>query len=107
MCLKWKQWRGFADSWCFFHLDVSGGYSTSILNAIRSALQTSIHILFEKSKDSNYVPLSYHEAFYLATLGGAKGWWLKALLTPSIYLTRLIYLEGNVYDMQNKIFLQF
>lgn len=53
--------------------DVSGGYSTSILNAIRSALQTSIHIFFEKGKDSNYVPLSYHEAFYLATLGGAKG----------------------------------
>jgi hypothetical protein len=61
-------------------LDVSGGYSTSILNAIRSALQTSTHILFEKERGSNYVPLSYHEAFYLATLGGAKGRQCEALL---------------------------
>ncbi|KDR23220.1 Guanine deaminase [Zootermopsis nevadensis] len=53
--------------------DVSGGYSTSILNAIRCALQTSIHIFFGKGTDSDYVPLSYHEAFNLATLGGAKG----------------------------------
>jgi hypothetical protein len=57
----------------FLLADVSGGYSTSILNAIRSALHMSIHIFLKKCKDSNYVPLSYHEAFYLATLGGAKG----------------------------------
>ncbi|PNF20937.1 hypothetical protein B7P43_G10556 [Cryptotermes secundus] len=52
--------------------DVSGGYSISILNAIRSALQTSTHIFFKKHQGSGYIPLSYHEAFYLATLGGAK-----------------------------------
>ncbi|XP_069675243.1 guanine deaminase-like [Periplaneta americana] len=48
--------------------DVSGGYSPSILDTIRNTLDVSIHISF---KDENYVPLTYHEAFYLATLGGA------------------------------------
>ncbi|XP_069674540.1 guanine deaminase-like isoform X1 [Periplaneta americana] len=52
--------------------DISGGYSPSVLNAIRAALQTSIHVFFKKGGDNTYVPLTYHEAFYLATLGGAK-----------------------------------
>lgn len=49
--------------------DVSGGFSPSILGAIRNALDVSIHISFGKGED--YVPLTFHEAFYLATLGGA------------------------------------
>jgi hypothetical protein len=51
--------------------DVSGGYSPSILDAVRNALDVSIHISYGKGSD--YVTLSYHEAFYLATLGGARG----------------------------------
>lgn len=51
--------------------DVSGGYSPSILDAVRNTLDVSIHISY--GKGSSYVPLTYHEAFYLATLGGARG----------------------------------
>ncbi|XP_024218988.1 guanine deaminase isoform X2 [Halyomorpha halys] len=49
--------------------DVSGGSNLCILDAMRSALTTSIHLAFTKS---DYKPLTYHEVFYLATLGGAK-----------------------------------
>ncbi|XP_052119981.1 guanine deaminase [Frankliniella occidentalis] len=49
--------------------DVSGGPSPSILDAIRAALDTSIHVSFSKK---NYKPLNYQEVFYLATMGGAK-----------------------------------
>lgn len=50
--------------------DVAGGPSPSILNVIRAAMDVSIHVSFSKK---NYKPLNYQEAFYLATLGGAKG----------------------------------
>lgn len=50
--------------------DVSGGYSPSILDAIRSTIITSKALLFA-SQQKRYEPLSYHEAFYLATMGGA------------------------------------
>ncbi|GFG30153.1 hypothetical protein Cfor_09541 [Coptotermes formosanus] len=49
--------------------DVSGGFSPSVLDAIRNALDVSIHISFGKGED--YAPLTYREVFYLATLGGA------------------------------------
>ena len=55
----------------FSFSDVSGGYSPSILDAIRNALSVSIHVSFGKGDD--YKPLTYQEAFYLATLGGAEG----------------------------------
>lgn len=50
--------------------DVSGGYSPSVLDAIRSTIATSKALLFS-TKQKDYEPLSYHEAFYLATIGGA------------------------------------
>ena len=53
------------------HTDVSGGYSPSILNAQRLAVHTSKIVSFGKGKD--YIPLTYKDAFSLATLGGAKG----------------------------------
>lgn len=49
--------------------DVSGGTSPSIIEAMRSAIATSIHISMGKD---NYSPLTYEDVFYLATLGGAK-----------------------------------
>lgn len=49
--------------------DVSGGYSPSILNCMKSAMNMSRYISFLQG---NYSPLTYHEVFYLATLGGAK-----------------------------------
>nr|CAD7425309.1 unnamed protein product [Timema monikensis] len=48
--------------------DVSGGYSPSIIEAMRSALAVSTHLNFKEGG----TPLTYHEVFHLATIGGAK-----------------------------------
>lgn len=67
--------------------DVSGGYSASMLTAIRDAMSVSHHLDFFKKQNiigsgqianpdaahnANYRPLSYRNALYLATLGGAQ-----------------------------------
>lgn len=67
--------------------DVSGGYSASMLTAIRDALGVSHHLNFFKkqniigsgqianpkaAQNANYSPLNYKNALYLATLGGAQ-----------------------------------
>ncbi|EDW58684.1 guanine deaminase [Drosophila virilis] len=63
--------------------DVAGGNSVSILNAIQRTLDVSKHLEFFKKQhicgtgsakvqDNDYQQLSYKQAFYLATLGGAK-----------------------------------
>lgn len=50
--------------------DVSGGYSPSMLDSIRHCLTTSAAL---KASDENYGDaLTWKEAFYLATLGGAQ-----------------------------------
>jgi len=49
--------------------DVSGGYSASILEAMRHAILTSKCI---KMQDPSYEALTYKDVFYLATLGGAE-----------------------------------
>jgi len=48
--------------------DVSGGYSPSMLDAMRQAIIASKVTHFA---DSSRAPLDYQEAFYLATRGGA------------------------------------
>lgn len=68
--------------------DVSGGSEASILAAMRSALAVSQHLNFMKTqnvlgtgrvepsdegKKQNYIPLTYKQALFLATLGGAQG----------------------------------
>ncbi|GAB6026271.1 hypothetical protein CHUAL_012479 [Chamberlinius hualienensis] len=50
--------------------DVSGGYSPSILDAIRQAIATSAIIAMNKG--GSYKPIDYEEAFFLATLGGSQ-----------------------------------
>lgn len=67
-----------------FALDVSGGPSPCILDAIRAALDTSIHVSFSKK---NHRPLDYQEAFYLATLGGAKG--ITLLFDVSVFRSQI------------------
>ena len=60
--------------------DVAGGYSASMLDAIRQAITASTVSSLRRRdlllKDSNagepLAPLSYKEAFYLATMGGAQ-----------------------------------
>ncbi|KAB0804740.1 hypothetical protein PPYR_01710 [Photinus pyralis] len=49
--------------------DVSAGCSLSIMNAMRYAITASTALSFSKK---GYKPLNYFDAFYLATLGGAK-----------------------------------
>lgn len=73
--------------------DVSGGYSASMLNAIRDAMSVSHNLEFfkkqniigtgqitnpEAEQNANYIPLGYKNALYLATLGGAKALALEA-----------------------------
>ena len=54
------------------HLDIAAGYSPSIFNAMRVAIHAS-KALSLTVNETNYQPLTHHEAFYLATLGGAQG----------------------------------
>ena len=54
-----------------FVTNVSGGYSSSILDAIRKSIEVSKALSF--SKPEGYRPISHHEALYMATLGGAQG----------------------------------
>ncbi|KAG7309277.1 hypothetical protein JYU34_005217 [Plutella xylostella] len=49
--------------------DVSGGDSASILDAMRRAMDVSQHLQLQGQADA---AISWREAFYLATLGGAK-----------------------------------
>ena len=54
------------------HSDISGGYSPSIFNAMRVAIHAS-KALSLTVNETDYRPLTHHEAFYLATMGGAQG----------------------------------
>lgn len=50
--------------------DVAGGYSPSILDAIRRALDTSKALTIQ---DPEHQTLTFEEVFRLATLGGSEG----------------------------------
>ncbi|KAI9802962.1 MAG: hypothetical protein M1825_002194 [Sarcosagium campestre] len=50
--------------------DVSGGYSASMLEAVRQAALVSRHVAYREQDDA--AKLSLEEALYLATRGGAK-----------------------------------
>ena len=56
--------------------DVAGGYSPSVIEGIRQAITASKVLHVQSRDDGNgeqiFEPLSLSEAFYLATLGGAK-----------------------------------
>lgn len=54
--------------------DVSGGFSSSILDAIRHTMQTSnaLHMKAEET-GKEYTTITLDEALYMATLGGAQG----------------------------------
>lgn len=56
-------------SWCS-PTDCSGGHSSSILDAMRRALQVSCTKTIEQP---SYPTLTLAEVFHLATLGGAQG----------------------------------
>ena len=52
-------------------VDVSGGESSSMLVAMRDCIKASNVLSLNKSH--GYTPLTFKEAFYLATLGGCQG----------------------------------
>lgn len=56
---------------CLSSIDVSGGESPSMLVAIRDCIKASNVLSFGKTEE--YKPLSFKEAFFLATLGGSQG----------------------------------
>ena len=64
-----------SSSFSDFHLSscsgMAGGYSPSMLDAIRYAVQTSN--IVQMLNKNGFVPLTFKEAFRLATLGGARG----------------------------------
>jgi len=49
--------------------DVSGGYTTSLLEVMRQTIIAANVVHFN---DSKYAPLSWQEAFFLATVGGSR-----------------------------------
>jgi len=49
--------------------DVSGGYATSMLDVIRQSIIAATSVHFNNAK---YAPLSWQEAFFLATVGGSQ-----------------------------------
>lgn len=51
--------------------DVAGGYSASMLDAVRRALDVSKILSIQ---DPEYNTLTFEEVFRLATLGGSQGW---------------------------------
>jgi len=51
-------------------VDVSGGYTASILEAMRHSILMSKCL---QMQDPDYKPLTYKDVFYLGTLGGAEG----------------------------------
>ena len=92
--------------WCVcVRVDVSGGYSSSILDAMRCALHTSKSVCFQREGETPYVPLSLHEVLYMATVGGASGENETCLLLMYIYAcTHALYMmmsydAGTVYTV--------
>ena len=62
--------------------DVSAGYSTSILNAMRVALHVSLALSLNLTRNlpAGYTALTLAEGFYLATIGGAEGTYVGGVL---------------------------
>jgi len=54
-----------------FISDVSGGYSISMLDAMRCSITVSN--IIASAKDGGYVPFNYQDALRLATISGAEG----------------------------------
>ncbi|EXJ85663.1 guanine deaminase [Capronia coronata CBS 617.96] len=71
--------------------DVSGGYSTSILDAVRNACMVSRHVGYVNGGDSRY-NLGVAEGLWLATVGGAKVVGMEGRLGG--------FEEGMLWDVQ-------
>ncbi|KAH3901529.1 related to Probable guanine deaminase [Saccharomycodes ludwigii] len=52
--------------------DISGGFSSSILNTARQAHLVSRHVAMKQKENKDYYKLNVNECLYIATMGGAK-----------------------------------
>ena len=77
------------------YTDVSGGYSPSILNAIRCAVHTSNTVKLNQQTDNEYKSLDHKDAFRLATLGGAQGNTIHLRGTGSELFQIILYGKGQ------------
>ena len=55
---------------------MSGGYHPSVLSALRMTVSVSKALQFGRKEENN---ISHHEAFFMATLGGAQGMSMNAI----------------------------
>lgn len=56
-------------------LDVAGGYHPSVFDALRMSIIVSKTLTFNRESidAGKYQFISHHDAFYMATIGGAQG----------------------------------
>lgn len=83
--------------------DVAGGHSESMLRAICDAVQVSK--LYWRLIDENYKPLTFKEAFYLATLGGGEFFGKVGSLDKD-YECSFVVLDDSLNKYPNKLSIQ-
>lgn len=62
--------------------DVAGGYSASMLDAVRRTLDSTKFLAIQ---DPEYNSLTFEEVFRLATLGGSQGQTHNSTVTVTVY----------------------
>lgn len=80
--------------------DVAGGHSESMLRAVCDAVQVSK--LYWRLIDENYKPLTFKEAFYLATLGGGEFFGKVGSLDKD-YECSFVVLNDSINKFPNKL----
>ena len=80
--------------------DVAGGHSESMLRAVCDAVQVSK--LYWRLIDENYKPLTFKEAFYLATIGGGEFFGKVGSLDKD-YECSFVVLDDSINKFPNKL----
>ena len=80
--------------------DVAGGHSESMLRAVCDAVQVSK--LYWRLIDENYKPLTFKEAFYLATLGGGEFFGKVGSLDKD-YECSFVVIDDSINKYPNKL----
>ena len=73
---------------------MSGGYSSSVKDSLRKSIEVS-KLLTMLSPDDQFTKedvLNHHEAFYLATLGGARVMGLDSKIGTNVAIIVIYYL---------------
>lgn len=80
--------------------DVAGGHTESMLRAVCDTVQVSK--LYWRLIDENYKPLTFKEAFYLATLGGGE-FFGKVGSLDNDYECSFVVLDDSINEYPNKL----